>query len=203
MRETENGRRDIPCLVHTDLRVTDGELNVKSESFFYSSMLRSERDQLHYLLIQNIVTGCTMMINHALWELAVLPVTGGRVRMHDGWFALIAAALGRIGFVDEPTMLYRQHSDNVVGAKDVRSFHYIAAAPTRLKRNDQSIRLSQSQAGALAATLGDRLSPEQHDMLTAYANLRRHHKLKRLAFICRHRIWLLGWRRKLAEILLI
>ena len=203
MRETEKGRPGTPCLVHTDLKVANEDLSVKNESFFYSSMLRADRNQLNHLLIQNIVTGCTMMINHALWELAVLPVTGGEMRMHDGWFALIAAAMGRIGFVAAPTMLYRQHGDNVVGAKNVRSFRYIAAAPGRLRENSRSIRLSQSQAGALAQTLGDRLSTEQRRMLKAYAGLRRHGKLKRLAIVCRYRIWLFGWRRKLAELILI
>ncbi|MBQ9299951.1 MAG: glycosyltransferase family 2 protein [Clostridia bacterium] len=203
MRETEDGRIGLPCLVHTDLKVAGEDLSVKNESFFYSSMLRADRDRLNYLLIQNIVTGCTMMINHALWELAVLPVTGGEMLMHDGWFALIAAAVGRIGFVDASTILYRQHSDNVVGAKNVRSFHYIAAAPGRLKQNSRSIRQSQSQAGALANTLGDRLSPEQTRMLTQYAGLRRYGKLKRLAVVFRYRIWLLGWHRKLAELVLI
>ena len=203
MRETENGQPDVPCLVHTDLKVVREDLSIQNESFFYSSMLRSDRDQLNHLLIQNIVTGCTMMINHALWKLAVLPVTGGEMRMHDGWFALIAAAVGRIGFVDAPTILYRQHSDNVVGAKNVRSFHYIAAAPGRLRQNSHSIRLSQSQAGALAQTLGDRLSPDQRQMLSEYADLRRHGKLKRLAVVFHYRIWLLGWRRKLAEFILI
>ena len=203
MRETENGQRDVPCLVHTDLTVVDEGLNEKNESFFYSSMLRADRCQLHYLLIQNIVTGCTMMINHALWELAVLPAEEGAMRMHDGWFALIAAALGRIGFVERPTMRYRQHGGNVVGASDVRSVRYIAAALGRLKKNRQSILDTQRQAGALAHTLGDRLSKEQRNLLTGYANLHAQGKLGRLRFVARNRIWLLGWRRKLVEIMLI
>ena len=203
MRETENGQPETPCLVHTDLKVVREDLSVKSESFFYSSMLRADRDQLHRLVIQNIVTGCTVMINHALWQLAVLPVSGGQIRMHDGWFALIASALGRIGFVEQPTMLYRQHGDNVVGAKNVRSFQYILAAPGRLRQNRQSIRLCQSQAGALETTLGDRLTQEQRGMLRAFADAPRQGKLRRLAVIFQYKIWLLGWRRKLAEILLI
>ncbi len=203
MRETENGHPEIPCLVHSDLSVVDESLALKKESFFYSSMLRADRDRLNQLLIQNIVTGCTVMINHALWELAVLPVTGGEMRMHDGWFALIAAALGRIGFIELPTMLYRQHGDNVVGAKDVRSLRYAAAFANRLRENSRSIRASQSQAGALLQTLGDRLDEEQKRMLAEYAGIRRHGKLGRIGVICRYHIWLYGWRRRIAELLLI
>ena len=203
MRETERGETQVPCLVHSDLAVVDGAMRLKHASFFYSSMLRADRDTLNYLLIQNIVTGCTMMINHALWELAARPLEGGDMRMHDGWFALIAAARGRIGFVDKPTILYRQHGGNVVGAKDVRSFRYIATFRSRLRENAASIRACERQAGALADTLGDRLTVRQQRMLRDFAAIRQHGKLGRISVLCRYHIWLLGARRKIAEIFLI
>lgn len=203
MRRLEGSKPQTPCLVHTDLAVVRADLTLKSESYFYASLLDAGRNTLNRLVIQNIVTGCTMMINHALWELAVLPAEEGAMRMHDGWFALIAAALGRIGYVERPTMRYRQHGGNVVGASDVRSVRYIAAALGRLKKNRQSILDTQRQAGALAHTLGDRLGKEQRNLLTGYANLHARGKLGRLRFVARNRIWLLGWRRKLAEIMLI
>ena len=37
--------------------------------------------------------------------------------MHDAWFALVACALGRLEFLDIPTSFYRQHQNNVLGAK--------------------------------------------------------------------------------------
>ena len=42
--------------------------------------------------------------------------------MHDWWLALTASAFcGLIVPLDEATILYRQHGDNAVGAKFVRS----------------------------------------------------------------------------------
>ena len=35
--------------------------------------------------------------------------------MHDWWLAILAAAFGKIGFVETPTILYRQHGSNQVG----------------------------------------------------------------------------------------
>ena len=36
--------------------------------------------------------------------------------LHDGWLALVAAGLGHIGFLNQATVSYRQHGNNVVGA---------------------------------------------------------------------------------------
>lgn len=44
-----------------------------------------------------------------------------KIIMHDYWAALIAKVFGKIGFVNEPTMYYRQHGNNSVGAKDAKN----------------------------------------------------------------------------------
>jgi hypothetical protein len=35
--------------------------------------------------------------------------------MHDRWLTCYAASVGTVDYVDKPLMLYRQHSNNVVG----------------------------------------------------------------------------------------
>ena len=41
--------------------------------------------------------------------------------MHDAWITFsVAAADGVIDYLDEPTILYRQHTHNTLGAKDAR-----------------------------------------------------------------------------------
>jgi hypothetical protein len=55
------------------------------------------------------------MANRPLIDLA-LPIPEGAV-MHDWWLALCAAVWGRIDFLTEPTVLYRQHGSNEIGAK--------------------------------------------------------------------------------------
>ncbi len=54
-------------------------------------------------------------MNRALVNNA-LPIAEGAV-MHDWWIALIAAAKGKIISIKTPTVLYRQHKYNTVGAK--------------------------------------------------------------------------------------
>ena len=59
------------------------------------------------------------MINQALADLW----TGQEVHdllMHDWYLALLAAAFGHLVYIDQPSELYRQHSNNVLGARTIR-----------------------------------------------------------------------------------
>lgn len=67
-------------------------------------------------LVQNIATGCTIVLNARGRELLV-----GRfpafTPSHDWWFYLVLSALGKVIYDPQPKMLYRQHGGNVVGHK--------------------------------------------------------------------------------------
>ena len=108
--------QNMPVLVHTDLSVADKHLNIKKRSFFRAQHFNVQNYSFGSTLAQNNVTGCTMMINRTLLNL-VKNTNNSDIIMHDWWGAMIAAAFGRIAFVPEPTILYRQHGANSVGAK--------------------------------------------------------------------------------------
>lgn len=44
--------------------------------------------------------------------------------MHDHWLALIAAKHGAVFYYDQPTILYRQHANNVVGGAAFNKSHF-------------------------------------------------------------------------------
>jgi len=67
------------------------------------------------LLIQCVVVGCTMLINRQLLELAS-PIAKGAY-MHDWWMGLVASVFGRIVYLDDSSICYRQHENNCLGAK--------------------------------------------------------------------------------------
>lgn len=118
--------REYPVLAHSDLCVTDAGLRCKAASLMRFQGIRNEetaQGALSVLLVQNYVTGCTMVFNRALKQ-RVWPFPPEAV-MHDWWIALVAAAVGRIAFVDDALLLYRQHEDNQVGAKSFFSYHTI------------------------------------------------------------------------------
>lgn len=79
---------------------------------------------------RNLPLGATMCMRRRVVEDA-LPIPGSW--LHDEWIALIAAARGRIAYVDEPIIDYRQHGGNVLGAapRTVRDKYVAIFAPKR------------------------------------------------------------------------
>ena len=78
-------------------------------------------------LTQNIATGCTAVLNPA----AVRLVAGSRApsrTLHDWWSYLVVTASGGAVVRDEtPSVLYRQHRGNAVGAPASRRRRAVAA----------------------------------------------------------------------------
>lgn len=151
-----------PLLVHSDLQICDEKLNVLHKSFIRFQALNPSLTQLRHLMIQNNVTGCTMMINKALKQL-LRPFPAEAI-CHDWYIALVAASLGKVFFLPEATIDYRQHVNNVFGAKGRR--------PQKMHHDvlRKQLTKTQRQAGAFAWQYADLLSKEQRDLLLAWAD---------------------------------
>jgi glycosyltransferase involved in cell wall biosynthesis len=68
-------------------------------------------------LVQNIATGCTTVLNPAARRLLLAAPPPPEGSMHDWWaYLLVSGCGGRVIFDPEPTVLYRQHGGNAVGA---------------------------------------------------------------------------------------
>jgi glycosyltransferase involved in cell wall biosynthesis len=104
-----------PALVFCDLEIVDEKLDTISASFF-TKKKSSACGHIEDFIISNHIPGCAMLINKPLRELGfpVSPI----FRMHDWWFAMIAAAFGTITFLDRPLVRYRQHAGNTIGAQE-------------------------------------------------------------------------------------
>lgn len=109
-----NNNKKIPQLVFTDLNLVDENLQLISNEAVLSRINTEYWLDPDNLFFDNIVTGCTVMINDSLKK-KILPVSPQQIVMHDWFFALIAAQSGQIHFINQPTILYRQHQDNQVG----------------------------------------------------------------------------------------
>ncbi len=111
--------KKTPLLVYTDLSICDEKLTVISPSMRKASGF-DNINSLARLLVENKVTGNTVMINSALARLALrTPVEelAQNIEVHDRYLALLACCTGRTAYIDIPLVRYRQHSKNLLGAK--------------------------------------------------------------------------------------
>lgn len=164
-----------PLMIYMDLSVVDQDLNVT-----HPSMIRS---QSHYAnttllaeLTENTVTGGVAMINHALaekWE------DTDDVIMHDWYLALLATATGKLVYIDKPGELYRQHDNNVLGARTFRKRLAKWLNPLQaLEKYWWLITTSQRQAELLLGQPD--LSTIQRELIEAYVGLINHGMMQRI-----------------------
>lgn len=189
-----------PVLVHTDLRVVNNDLQETAPSFCKLSNLDGNRMALRHLIVQNVITGCTVMLNRALAELACRQPTPKGLLMHDWWLAILAASIGKTGFLDEATIDYRQHVNNSVGAKDALSPAYLwkrfAARDSR-----KVLRGTALQTQLFLQQYRDILDPVKRTLLEDYASTADAPKLKRIYIYLKHRTFKYGIIRVVAQLL--
>lgn len=172
MRALERDRPPgTPLLVHTDLTVVDADLQVLQPSFFRFSGVDPAQNGVLDLLCRNVATGCAMMVNRPLYTRA-RPIPAEAV-MHDHWLALIAAATGAISYIQESTILYRQHAGNAIGARPAGTVSVLEGMrETLFTDGRQRVLLSYSQqAAALLDAVGGELDGEARQAAEALATL--------------------------------
>jgi hypothetical protein len=186
------GDASTPMLVHSDCRLIDAAGRALHPSYWAAAGLRPEPTDLGRLAVQNVATGSTLLLNRALVErIGAVPVEA----MHqDWWFALVAAATGRLIAVPHALVDYRQHDGNSVGATAGRLrgvadlWRRSGAAPTRTARLRSDLARTGRQAGALAARYSAFVSQEDQRVLTALAALPTLPPMRRKLAILRHRL---------------
>lgn len=107
-------------LVYSDLEVVDENLNVTYKSYWklkgiYKKIKKYNNFQSLYL--NNFITGCTIISKKELIDSFMpLPNTSKFV-LHDYWISLVISQNGKIAYIEEPLIKYRQHKNNKVGSK--------------------------------------------------------------------------------------
>lgn len=118
-KAVEKLRTENLNLVFGDLEVVDENLNTIYKSF--DKYMKVDRKinkcignyKLQYLY--NCITGCTILSKKEfLKEILPLP-TDSKYMLHDYWIGLIVSLHGKIGYINETYIKYRQHGNNQVG----------------------------------------------------------------------------------------
>lgn len=116
----EFAARPNVALLHSDARLVDGDgislghtlaealgVNAHEIASIHSG------DAFSVLLRRNLVTGACTVLRRSLVEYAApFPPTW----VHDEWLGIIAAAVATSDFIEQPTIDYRQHGANQIGA---------------------------------------------------------------------------------------
>jgi glycosyltransferase involved in cell wall biosynthesis len=192
-----------PILVHSDLTVVDEKLRCLHRSFWRYQFIDPERTALNQLLLQNCVTGCTVMLNRSLLELGK-PIPS-EACAHDHWYALVACAFGHIVAVPESLIEYRQHAGNVTGAKRWGA-RYIIDRARRLYTAEgarETIGSNISQARIFLSRFHSRLSAQQEEVVTNFAFIRERGAFLRRWALVRNAFWKRGFLRNLGLMLAI
>ena len=159
----------LPLMVYTDLCVVDQNLQVMNQS-----MIRSQSHHANTELVQelteNTVTGGVAMINHALaerWR------TLDNIIMHDWYLAVLATAIGKLVYIDQPGELYRQHDNNVLGTRTFtkRLKTWLSGPSKMLEKYWWLIHASQVQADKILQE--NELGDEQEAVIRNYIALER------------------------------
>lgn len=134
---------ELPIVVHTDLQVVDLNLQVVNKSFWKMSAIKPKLIENKSLIqVFNCVTGCTMIFNEKVKKIA-FPYSAS-APMHDWWIALQTLRNeGLIEHLDDKTILYRQHGNNEVGARNIKFSYFmnkIKSLKKTLKGHNQHIK---------------------------------------------------------------
>jgi len=190
-----------PVMVHTNLTVVDEDMNVMASSYEKMSNKDFEKTSLNYVLTMNNAAGCTIIYNRALADL--IQTEPEFVVMHDWWVSLIASALGKIGVIHLPMVLYRQHKDNESGAKKVLSIRYISYVLKNLNKMSLMIDDSYKQAGVFFELFKDKLPAEKLELISSYASILGLSRFKKLRTVIKYKTFMNGFARKAAQIMIL
>jgi len=184
MMDTETSAgKTIPILVHSDMMLCNDQMDIMAASFWnYQNILPEPMGDIRSLPMQNFVTGCTILINKALCRLSI-PIPA-QALMFDWWLALMAAETGKIVSVPFPLVMYRQHSNNAVGAKKWGIKHLISKLLEKDGFWNTSLPKTKMQAQALYRHLKTKGYKDCHE-------IRKYTELHQITWILKKILYLL------------
>ena len=197
--------RDFPLLVHGDVEVIDENGNINADSMFEMSHINAD-SKLPQILIQNHVTGCTMMCNKKLIAGISEYASSEYIIMHDYLAALYASVFGKIEVIKKPLLSYRQHSGNSVGAKNNNNPVYLLKRLANGRKSyKEAMETSRNQVKFFVEIYREELAAEkyckEYELMSGYASLGSRAKLYRIMFYKKNHIWKNGTIRKIMQVI--
>lgn len=111
-------------MVFTDLQGVDEDLNEITPSVVRFMGFKNnidKYDDYRLVFLRNCVTGCTIISKKDLIK-KYIPIPDKKPMVHDWWMALMVSQNGKLVFLDDPTIKYRQHGENQLGIYGMKTY---------------------------------------------------------------------------------
>ena len=174
-----------PVLIHSQAEVVDDKLKLmRKETELFNYKYGMEKS-LCWQIFQNDVTGCTMMINGIMRDLICnAQINPDNIIQHDWFLANIAYLNGTKYYFPEKTIKYRQHSHNVISAKQ-QSF---------IKRVMLKIQKGTSfpfydQVSELLKVYNTIANDKNYLILSEFCSLKQQNKIKRIIWFIKNNFY--------------
>lgn len=181
---------DGPAMYSSRLEIVDADL----KHIGYTEMPR--KVGFGNALVENIAVGCATVLNRKAVELIGerLP---SKVLIHDWWCYLVVSCFGEIVFDEEPTLKYRQHGNNAIGA-DTDIFAQLRRKWRRFFGAGEGYLWISSQASSLLEIFKDSIPQSNREILNMLVAGKR-------SIYCRLQLALSGevWRQKWLDDLIL
>jgi glycosyltransferase involved in cell wall biosynthesis len=184
VRALGEGDADEPSLYCSRLELVDE--NLKHLSF--SRVPR--RIDFANALVENVATGCTMVLNRAARDLISERLPEKAV-FHDWWCYLAIAALGKVIFDETPRIKYRQHANNQVGATASR-VKFFKRRLERFFRHAGGVQPRSDQAQEFNRCCGALLVGRDKEILDRFLSVRGNIR-ERITYSAAMDVWRQSW----------
>lgn len=122
-KSLETLQKENADLVFGDLEVVDEKLNTIYPSFGNFMLLNRKInkyiDSYKVNYLYNCVTGCTILSKKEFIK-KILPIPNdSKYLIHDHWIGIVMALKGKLAYMPEKYIKYRQHGNNQIGTEKI------------------------------------------------------------------------------------
>jgi glycosyltransferase involved in cell wall biosynthesis len=167
---------NTPQLIFSDASLIDPNgIRIHPSFYKYQGLDRSILGN-DDILFKNCVQGATICINKKMINLIKESLEGedtSKVLMHDWWIAILARYCGNWTFINEPLLCYRQHGNNIIGAKkQVNLIWSIIKSPNKYVRKLKNLKFQLELWNKVSDKLDSKCSyNKKHLSLSTYSRL--------------------------------
>lgn len=190
----------IPLLVCTDVEVVNEKKEQLSESFRRMIHYSIKKLDAAHLLMEHKAQGCTIMINKVLADkVRELPVVETK---HDMWLEMLAVTMGKVDYVDEPTMAYRRHAEQYT-AGEMRFWKMVLEQLKHMKDQKYMVYGLAPQTQEFMRIYGGELEYNCKELMEKFATLEQQGFWQKRFNIIKYHMWKTGVIRNIGMMILL